>query len=244
MCFASRPPLAPLAILATFCFGEARADLINFDFDANGNPITGPIVFSATSPLTELYAPLGVHFSGPTAGSGGAIINPRNGFGVPPRSGTNIFGFNRRATYPGGGAPTDPESILFDALASSVSIWASGGFAAGTFRIDAYDSSNTLVGSSTAKNAIGSYALLAVSYAGGIRRVELRSLNAYGFAFDDLEFAPLSAATPEPGSLALASLGGLALFGARRLRSRRRQPEQRSSLDEERRVRRPGITPG
>src|ERR1041385_7755305 len=68
---------------------------INFDFDPAGNPVAAPATFERTMPLTELYAPLGVHFAGPSADFGGAILNMGAGFGISPFSGTNVLAFNR-----------------------------------------------------------------------------------------------------------------------------------------------------
>jgi len=48
---------------------------INFDVDANGNPINAQPGFARyTAALTTLYSPLGVTFSGPAPNSGGAKI--------------------------------------------------------------------------------------------------------------------------------------------------------------------------
>lgn len=146
-------------------------------------------------------------------------------FGVPARSGNNRLAFNRRTTFPGGGgAPIDPESILFDNLVSSVSIWATGGFFASSFRMEAYDASNTLVDFATVDTTPRSYSQLKVSHAEGISKVVLISSGSFIFLYDDLEYEPIASAVaaPEPSGLALAVLGGSALLGARRWRSRRR----------------------
>src|ERR1044071_288968 len=82
------------------------APLIDFDHDASGNPLPAFCLFRDTSSLTELYAPLGVHFSGPRTNSGGAILNQCGNFGVPAISGSNFLAFNRSAAFLSGGIPT------------------------------------------------------------------------------------------------------------------------------------------
>jgi hypothetical protein len=53
--------------LGLLCYSSStRAVTINFDTDAVGNPLTAPIAFVATSPLSRQYASL--TFSGPGAG--------------------------------------------------------------------------------------------------------------------------------------------------------------------------------
>lgn len=184
--------------------GTSSAVLINFDVDANGNPVTVPTTFAATTPLRDLYAPLGVTFSGPGPNDGGAILSG-GGFGVNPRSAPNFLAFSRSATMQNGGVPRDPETINFTSPNITVTIFASGGGQAAMFRMDAFDSVGTPAGSFTASNVPGQYAALSVtSGAVPIHRVVLTELTGdNGFVYDDLNFTPI----PEPGALALAFVG-------------------------------------
>src|SRR5688572_25562090 len=139
---------ALVVILASALFtSSAAADTINFDTDANGNPLSVPSGFASTTRLTELYASLGVHFAGPGGNDGGAILHQDGNFGLAARSGTNFLAFNRTAPMADGGIPTDPETITFDNPMSVVSIYAAGGHTTDSFLMEAYDASNVLVAS-------------------------------------------------------------------------------------------------
>jgi hypothetical protein len=205
-------------LLGHFCAlalsaGASRAATINFDIDAFGSPITPPPNFLATVPLTTLYSPIGVTFSGPAALSGDAILNDLGAFGVSARSGTNFLAFNGDALYQSGGLASDPETVTFSTLMSNVSIWASGGGNSATFVMNAFDASNALVGSNTINPAASTYGQLLVSYAPGISYVTLTESNGDGsFVYDDLGFTQV----PEPASAVLAVLSILA--GGRRRR--------------------------
>jgi Bacterial Ig domain len=109
----------------------AATRTINFD------DITAPTLFVDTSPAAEQYASLGVHFAGPAANDGGAILNISS-FTVTGESPPNALAFNTGATYTGGGVPRGPETITFDTPIHSASIRAgqSGG---GTVRLTAFD---------------------------------------------------------------------------------------------------------
>jgi hypothetical protein len=146
---------------------------IDFDHDAFGNSLSAPCLFVETSPLTELYAPLGVHFMGLNSESGGAVLNQCGFFGVPAASGFNFLAFNRDVQLPSGGVPTDPETIVFDSVATSVSLVASAGFESGTFRLQAFDSNNIVVATDVGTAPVATYITLVVSSAGGIKKVVL-----------------------------------------------------------------------
>ena len=198
----------------------AQTTLITFDTDALGAPITAPSTFALTTALRETYAPLGVHFSGPTPDGGGAILNQGAGFGVNARSGVNFLAFSEGATLQNGGVPRPPETISFDFLVSDVSLYVSGGGNSATFTLDAFGAGNTLVTSSTVSTTAGAYSLLGVSFASGIQRVVLSETSAdRGYVADDLRFTQ---AIPEPCTGALAAAGLLPLAGAM-VRKRRRR---------------------
>ncbi len=63
--------------------------------------------------LDTAYSSLGVTFSGPSAGSGGAILNDTGGWSVAGHSSPNFVAFNTSTTLLGGGIPTGPETIQF-----------------------------------------------------------------------------------------------------------------------------------
>jgi hypothetical protein len=214
------------APILVFCAGVSEAGFINFDVDAFGNPINAPILFSQASHLTELYAPMGVHFSGPSGNDGGAILNQGSNFGVPALSSPNFLAFNRltQAVMSDGGHPIDPETIRFDTPQQFVSIFAAPGVfdeaegVSGIFRMDAFDSHGTQVGSST-MTSLGNYVQLSVLSSSGISSVRLTETSGdILFVYDNLSFTTI---TPEPGSVALFGIGWLALVGFLAHRARR-----------------------
>jgi hypothetical protein len=201
--------------------GPVMAGVINFDVDANGNTINAPSLFANTTALTNLYAPLGVHFSGPGGNDGGAIINQAGNFGENARSQPNFLAFNTFARLSNGGTPRGPETITFDASQSAVSLFASDAGGSDTFRLDAFNAVGTLVASDTETAGAGLYALLSVS-SPDIDKVIVTETGGVGvFVLDDLSFTPAGPrAVPEPSSLVLLALGGGALAGWRRWRKR------------------------
>ncbi|MGI8601365.1 MAG: hypothetical protein ACR2OZ_00015 [Verrucomicrobiales bacterium] len=190
---------------------------INFDTDAKGLPITAPSGFMDTKHLAELYAVLGVHFSGPRGGNdGGAILNQAGNFGVNARSGVNFLAFNRsaEAMMIDGGIPRDPERITFDTLMSDISIFVAGGGTGRTFVMQAFDSNGNLTDTDTILTQ--SYSQLQVASAAGIRSVTISvtdSGNDVVFVLDDLSATTI----PEP-SAALLLCAVFALAGGARSR--------------------------
>jgi hypothetical protein len=198
-----------LGVLGLVPTGSVRAGFINFDVDAAGNPITAPTTFAEATALTDLYASLGVHFSGPGGNNGGAILNDAN-FAVKALSGRNFLAFDRTALLANGGTPTDPESVAFDSLQSEVSIFVTPRTTtASQFRLDAFDEGGTLIGSNTVifGEGFGVYQRLRVTSPQGIRRVTLTQTLPNGsasFTYDNLAFISI---VPEPSTLALLTLG-------------------------------------
>jgi hypothetical protein len=134
-------------------FRAAGTILINFDTDAFGNPITAPIGWNNTVRLSELYAPLGVHFwgpDGPNGHDGEGLADQDGNFGIAAHSGRNFLGFNRDpiAFFMDGGRPRDPETSSFDTLATHVSIFAGAGNTK-TFLMQGFDANGILVASDT-----------------------------------------------------------------------------------------------
>ncbi len=170
---------------------SARATDIHIDFDkkAINQPISAPALFDSASPLTNLYAPLGVHFAGPAAEQGGAILNDST-FTMDALSGHNFLAFSAVA-----GEFVAPETITFDVPMSFVSIHASGLFHPFTFTMQAFDQGGVLLDTSTITTGI--FGTLSVVSCSKIKKVVLTVPNAglNSFVFDDL-FASTATASP------------------------------------------------
>jgi len=204
-----------LPAICMFAAEPAKAVTIDFDTDAFGNPITAPNGFGDTSPLTTLYSSLGVTFSGPSPGTGGAILNDST-WGYPAYSGDNILGFNP-ATY-----ATFPETLLFAPLADYVESYMSSSTGVDTVLMQAFDASDILVAATSASSS--GWVRLDLSWPQGISRIVLdRTAGSMGTMFDNLFFTTIPTSTiPEPASLALLALGGLGVLARTRGRERRR----------------------
>jgi hypothetical protein len=124
--------LAGLALTAWPAASHAATRTINFD------DFTAPTLFADSEPLTERYAGMGVHFAGPAAGDGGAVLDVGSFVGVTGESEPNGLAFNTGATYTGGGVPRGPETITFDTPIHAASIRA-GQNGGGTVRLTAFD---------------------------------------------------------------------------------------------------------
>jgi hypothetical protein len=203
---AIRRRVAWLALLFCASFQTVNAQIsINFDTDAYGNAITAPAVFSLATPLTTLYAPMGVTFSGPGPGLGGAILSGSGTFGVSPISGNNFLAFNP-ATY-----ASEPETIAFATSMSSVSIYAGTGFNGEQFTMKAYGAGESLLGSDTVIVSANTYGQLDVTSSGISSVVLTASGGAAAWVYDNLSATP----APEPSMLGLIGISAILFTGRR-----------------------------
>jgi len=198
------------AFITLGTISTAKAALINFDTDASDNSINASSSFINSNALTNLYAPLGLNFSGPAQLSGGSILDQLGNFGVNALSGSNFLAFNRDTILSNGGIPTDPETISFADPISDFSIFASGGFESNTFQVQAFDINNLLLGASTINTAVGEWGQLNFSSSlGNISRVILTGIGEdNAFVYDNLSFTPARKSVPESGAML-----GLLAFG-------------------------------
>lgn len=189
--------------VAVLLFGMSytKAGLINFD-----DMIAPPAAYKTVA-LTEYYAPLGVHFQTPGSINGGIIVNWISGFGIMPHSGDNFLAFNREAMTANGGIPTDLETITFDNLMKSVSIYCNGSRYDAQFKISAYDINMNLIDSRILDSPSYNWTQLSINSEYGIKRVVLEETGYPYFVYDDLSFQPI----PEPTTVLLLGLSMLAL---------------------------------
>jgi len=192
-----------LAVSAAAATGPALAGSVFIDFDTNpsGVAIDAPTTFDSASPLRNTYAAWGVHFSGPAADEGGAILNASS-FTSPALSGANFLAFS--ALAPGF---VGPDTIRFDTAMSAVSLSASALSHPMTFTLQALDAGGMVVDSASLALSGAGYGVLSVGSAGDIRAVVL-SVSGAGtnaFVFDNLWAS--TSPVPEPPAVLLAALG-------------------------------------
>ena len=190
-----------VALLVTVSL-TSNANSINFDGTG------APNLFENTTPLTNLYAGQGVTFSG-IDGAGGSIINQNGGFGFNAHSGTDFLAFNT-------GKGTGYQMLIsFDTAVDSVSIWASSATNA-FFLMEAIDINGEYIGAFGSYPAASTWVQNVITGA-AIFKVRLTAVDTSFFAFDDLEYSPVSS-VPVPAALPLM-LSGLGVLGfARRNR--------------------------
>ena len=199
---------------------SAQAVSINFDTDASGNASSAPGSFINTTPLTNLYSSLGVNFSSSSgSNNGGAILDQSGGFGINARSGTKFLAFNRDIVYSNGGIATDPEILDFSTPISDISIFSSGGSGNGVFQLQAFDSSNVLLGTSVVSTLAGTYGNLSFTSAlSNITKVSLtQTSGGSSFVYDDLSFnSGTPTSVPEPFTVIGTLIGGTAAIRIRK----------------------------
>jgi len=198
-----------LALSGIAVAGPARAADVFIDFDVtpSGTAISAPTAFDNASSLRNTYAAWGVHFSGPQAGEGGAILNSSS-FTSRALSGANFLAFS--AIAPGF---VGPETIRFDTAMSVVSISASALSHPMTFTMQALDAGGAVVDTASLALSGAGYGALSVNSSANIRAVVLSASGAgtNAYVFDNL----FASTVPEPPSALLAALG-LGLIAWRR----------------------------
>jgi hypothetical protein len=190
-------------------------DALTITFDEFGTASTN---FIQTTALRDEYSQkYGVRFSGPDVKDGGAILDIAT-FSIKPLSGKNALAFNDGAVLSDKGIPVWPETIIFDTLWANVSIYvASARTDTDHFSLLAFDASGKQVAISKVDTK-NEWALLSVTWAGGIKSV-LLSMDKKGndaFVADDLQLTG-QMPVPEPGSMFMLVLG---LIGVGVLRKR------------------------
>jgi hypothetical protein len=192
-----RKNMLPRSLVPLFAFAGAAplAAQVTIDFE----DLEAPCIFVETNPLREEYASLGAHFSGPGPLDGGAVLDQCGGFGLQAHSGIAFLAFNAGASMMNGGSASGPETIRFDQVVASASIWAGAGSAV-TVTLDAYKD-NVLVDTHTLTTQ--AWAELSVESSGGIDRLVVSSTSGV-FVLDDLSYVPTAAlpyCTAKPNSL-------------------------------------------
>lgn len=184
----------------------AGAITITFDTDAGGSPLVAPSAFGLTIPLTTLYTPLGVTFSG-VNGVSGSILNVGSNFGIGTVSGDNFLAFNDFST-------ATIERIDFANPQASVDLFVGvGNGNSSTFTLRAFDSGDNQLAIDSATPGDGIYAHLFVTNP-NIAYVTVAT-EGPTMVIDDLTF---NATVPEPASLALLGAGLVSLGAVRRRR--------------------------
>lgn len=221
------------AVLAVVFLGCATAYgntvTINFDQNPNGSPIYAPNQFSQAQSLTNLYAPLGIHFAGYLGSSAWPILNDYSGFGVAALSGQNYLAYSSAcspyctgAQLQDGSTLGDPLVMTFDGSVKDFSIWASAGLRGNSYAaLKAFNSRGKVVAETPYPYSSFGYGwtqLAVHSNAYNIKYVELTVPGGNAAVFDNLQYV---AAVPIPPAAVLFGSGMLALFGfAKRKRGR------------------------
>jgi hypothetical protein len=199
------PLLVAFVTIALWAASPALAGTRTINFD----DVTAPTLFADTEPLTDRYAALGVTFSGPEEGAGGAILDATS-FMITGESPPNFLAFSSSANYTSGKPADGPGTITFASPIHSASINA-GQSSGGTVTVTAFDGSIPV--SSSFRTSAQAVATLSVQAA----RITSLRLEFTGTAvgFDDLVWgtAPISPddafQTAENAPLAVPATGVL-----------------------------------
>jgi hypothetical protein len=176
--------IAVAATVLPITSAQAAVTVLDFDYGTAGTPCA----FSSENPLREKYAGFGIHFAGPNATDGGAILDQCSAYGVAPHSGSRFLAFNAGATLANGGTATGPETIRFDSVKRVVQIYVSQGAATGTatFTLIGKRGAQTIQ-TASASTPTSDWVLLKVHARNGFSRVILRASDPNGvWVADDL----------------------------------------------------------
>lgn len=149
---------------------------------------TAPCVFQHTQALEDEYASVGVHFRGPAAMEGGAILNRCAHFGIGARSGREFLAFNGD-TY-----AKVPETVTFDSPVRRVACYVADGDPGGeaTYWLLAKRDGQLVAKTKVVVQSLA-YTGLQVRAKQGIDTVVIKASTTdhTSFVLDDLSFVPL-----------------------------------------------------
>src|SRR5215211_5325265 len=183
--------LALTAGAALLPAGPALAGTRTINFD---DATTAPCSFISTGPLTTRYtASMGVTFSGPAPGKGGAILDQCGGFGVTGHSPPKFLAFNVGLTGAGQDYPDPPETITFANPIHSFEIKAGQNGSGGTFTITGFDGTTPVSVNSRNSTQALSVLTLAATRMTSVKLEYVPGTVDY-MIFDDMKFgtAPIS----------------------------------------------------
>jgi hypothetical protein len=191
-----------LCALGLLCSPVAFAGSINFEVGA-------PCNFIAATSLTSFYSGQGVTFSGPGAGSGGAILDQCGHFGVNAHSGTDFLAFNPNASLSAGGSASGPETITFSSLVSNISLFVGGTNTGPSYTLLAFDAGSNQIGSASGQPAGNQWVQLSIN-SPNISFLTL-SVTSNTAVVDDLSWNGSVTSVPEPSTARTPALGLLAI---------------------------------